>query len=361
MNTNYYDDDELTPEEEAEFMGMNKPRPPSAPIAAPTQTPYNMDPMLRQQLINELMSRRTMSPGPSSRGIATGANIESSALQGIAGGMAQLGTVHGKTPDARPYQAASQGMSKALYNNVSGNESQFDPRILAYLAKGQQKQQQGKLLPQRDSRGFYLEQDQTGEIKPSQFKGYDQPKDPKAPRPEGADLPIDKKKEVESLASANAGYKASKAELDAGIKEYSLALDNLKKEDSKANRDQAVRVGQSLLKILNSARGSDAVGAEEVQRLGNALSFQFANVNNPGKFWGYDFPGFFSQINSASEKINNTINTIQKQIDQNMGRSVQMQMSVEDKQAADWAKANSNDPRSQAILDRIAKKYGGGK
>jgi len=329
MATTRYNDDFLTPEEEARLMAVQRPqaRQQPAPMQAPQQqqpAPFDMNSAVRDYLQRQLKGRPSRLEVEDPYDDYVQAGISSSALQGIAGGMAQIGTVHGKTPDVSPYVKASQGMVGPLEKSALNLQRQrmgpqVDPRILTYLTE----KQNSKLLPQRDSQGFYLQQDDDG-VSSSGIKGYDAPKapkEPKAPKPEGSDLPIDKKKEVEHLASANAGYKASKAELDAGIKEYSLALDNLKKNDTKANRDQAVRVGQSLLKILNSARGSDAVGAEEVQRLGNALSFQFANVNNPGKFWGYDFPGFFDQINSASEKINNTINSIQKQIDQNMGRS----------------------------------------
>lgn len=274
MATTRYNDDFLTPEEEAQLMAVQRPQarqppPPPQPMQAPRPAqpaPFDMNSAVRDYL------QRQLKGGPSRLDVEdpyddyVQAGISSSALQGIAGGMAQIGTVHGKTPDVSPYVKASQGMVPPLEKSAMNLQRQrmgpqVDPRILTYLSK---KQQPSKLLPQRDSKGFYLQQDDDG-VSSSGIKGYDAPKapkEPKAPKPEGSDLPIDKKKEVEHLASANAGYKASKAELDAGIREYSVALDNLKKTDSKANRDQAVRVGQSLLKILNSARGSDAVGAE---------------------------------------------------------------------------------------------------
>lgn len=112
-----YDDDHLTPEEERALMAIPVPGPRAAPPMAPP--PPTMMPQ-PQFTMNDLVRKKLMAQMQGNRGVDSPydeynkASIESGALSGIAGGMAQLGTVHGKTPDPSPYIKASQRMLDPL-------------------------------------------------------------------------------------------------------------------------------------------------------------------------------------------------------------------------------------------------------
>jgi hypothetical protein len=129
----YYNDDNLTPEEEAMLMRLRPPGETVSPQPTPppfgeTVSPRGIDP----RVVNYLRQTRT---GPDYGALA---QIQSGALQGIAGGFAQMGTVHGKTPDASPYQHASQQMAKG----VGMMEDKIDPRVAQYLASRYQQPQE---------------------------------------------------------------------------------------------------------------------------------------------------------------------------------------------------------------------------
>jgi hypothetical protein len=71
-------------------------------------------------------------------------------------------------------------------------------------------------------------------------------------------------------------------------------------EDPKIPEDQKVKTGQGLYKLLNSAEGADAVGAEEAKRIGSYLEYHLGNFTQPGAFIGRDVPGFVGQIKNYS-------------------------------------------------------------
>lgn len=79
------------------------------------------------------------------------------------------------------------------------------------------------------------------------------------------------------------------------------ALAQLK--DPNKSEEEKVKVGQGLLKLLNSAEGADAVGAEESKRIGGYLEYQKGNFFDPGKFWGRDMEGFISQVQNNSDLL----------------------------------------------------------
>lgn len=65
--------------------------------------------------------------------------------------------------------------------------------------------------------------------------------------------------------------------------------------------DQKLQIGRELLKVLNSTEGKDAVGAEEVKRLGSKLEFAYGNFtnSNPTQF-GRDISGFITDARNKS-------------------------------------------------------------
>lgn len=283
--------------------------------------PFDLD----ERVKNYLKYRERGNPNDPQYMYGKGA-IEQAGLQGVARGMAQLGTVHGKAPSAEPFVQASEKGLEGL--EVQAKEPAIDPQVMQYLLSrtkhpGKNPLTASKLLPQRNESGNYLMQDNTGGIVDSNIKGYTPPVAEKEKKSEGSNLPIDKKKTVEKLATDIAQYKSSRGLLEGGIQQYNNSLAAYKKSGIKADSDAVVRNGQALLKVLNSPLGSDAVGAEEVQRIGNALKYQFANITNPGSFWGFDFEGFKRQLNSARDKIKYAEDSLQSQIDMTMGRPVQ--------------------------------------
>ena len=80
-----------------------------------------------------------------------------------------------------------------------------------------------------------------------------------------------------------------------------------KLEDKNLPEDQKIKVGQSLFKLLNSAEGADAVGAEEAKRLGSYLEYQKGNFTDPGAFWGRDVNGFTDQVRNYRDVLDGRI------------------------------------------------------
>ena len=98
-------------------------------------------------------------------------------------------------------------------------------------------------------------------------------------------------KQMEKLGVGNAGLYNVKGAMD-----EALSILN----DPSISEDQKIKTGQSLFKLLNSAEGSDAVGAEEAKRLGSYLEYNLGNFTQPGAFIGRDLKGFTEQVKNYS-------------------------------------------------------------
>lgn len=72
-------------------------------------------------------------------------------------------------------------------------------------------------------------------------------------------------------------------------------------EDPNIPQDQKVMIGQQILKKLNDPEMSDAVGKEEVERLGAYL--KNFSISRPGSTFGRDIPRFTSQVRNKREAI----------------------------------------------------------
>lgn len=105
-------------------------------------------------------------------------------------------------------------------------------------------------------------------------------------------------KQQEKLATGNAGLYGVKSAMDEALKILS---------DASVSEDQKIKTGQGLFKLLNSAEGSDAVGAEEAKRIGSYLEFNLANVTQPGAFFGRDVKGFTDQVKNYSKLLGDRI------------------------------------------------------
>ncbi len=91
-----------------------------------------------------------------------------------------------------------------------------------------------------------------------------------------------------------------------GLYRVKTAMDEalLKLNDPNKTEEQKIKIGQGLLKLLNSAEGSDAVGAEESKRIGDYLEYAMGNITGPGGLRiGRDLPGFIDQVSDYAELL----------------------------------------------------------
>ncbi len=162
------------------------------------------------------------------------------------------------------------------------------------------------------------------------------------------------KKEATALALKNASKSAIKNQLDAFVQNW---------DGGEWSDEQKLTQGKNLLKVLNSAEGQDAIGAEEVKRLGSNLQFAMGNLfnDNPIQF-GRDLPGFRTQVADTAKTMGDAITLNRQQISgltggglkelvNGAGKKAQPKASSEDKKAVEWAQANPKDPRAMAILE----------
>lgn len=99
-------------------------------------------------------------------------------------------------------------------------------------------------------------------------------------------LPIENQKQIEALASKN---------VDLSQISQSLKTQLAQMQNPDINEDIKIKIGQGLLKTMNSDLGKDAIGAEEADRLGSLLEYKIANFREPGSFIGRDLDEFIQQ------------------------------------------------------------------
>lgn len=181
-----------------------------------------------------------------------------------------------------------------------------------------------------------------------------------------APLPLDQKKEVETLAIKNANKRSIANQIKSGIAEWDAAKDD----------DQKLTTGLQLIKVLNSTEGADAVGKEEAERLAGYLKYKVGNITGPGSFMGRDLPEFRTQMESKAREIENAIAMNQGNIDSLYGRSNRTQPNLpppapakgtaaaaakpavtpSDLKALDWLKNNPKDPNAPSVRDKLKRK-----
>jgi len=182
-------DDELTQDEIDQLMGLRAPQnnimmgASQATVipkttnesltgknaASVNDSTYDINPTIRDYLIRSLKSQ-TRTPQP---------DLSSSAmLRGIAGGAAQIGTVHGGTPSAQPFIESSREIDRAMLAQAPKPQT-FDPRVLQYLQKQQpaQKAPQYRKIGQTQDGRFIYADEQGREIVGSN-RGYLKPEKP---------------------------------------------------------------------------------------------------------------------------------------------------------------------------------------
>lgn len=110
-------------------------------------------------------------------------------------------------------------------------------------------------------------------------------------------LPAEDAATVKTLGVKN----ANKVAISNQIKSFMSGWDKLPD-------DQKIAQGRQLIKVLNSTEGADAVGSEEVKRLGGKLEFAMGNLlnSNPTQF-GRDLEGFKDQALGTANAIDKAI------------------------------------------------------
>jgi hypothetical protein len=127
-------------------------------------------------------------------------------------------------------------------------------------------------------------------------------------------LPIENKSMVEGLSKDSATKTAIANEISQTVALF---------DDPKVSEQQKIKAGQSLLKVLNSTQGSDAVGSEEAKRLGSLLEFQLFNVFGTGPMFGRDLPAFRDQAAATVNRLSGAVDANKGLIQQAMaGQSV---------------------------------------
>ena len=122
-------------------------------------------------------------------------------------------------------------------------------------------------------------------------------------------LPIENKVLVEKLSDDSAKKQAIANEIEKTITIF---------DDPKISEDQKIVAGQSLLKVLNSTQGADAVGVEEAQRLGGLLEYKIFNPTGPGSFFGRDIPEFRNQTALTVNRLRDAVDSNRQMIQQAM-------------------------------------------
>jgi len=111
-------------------------------------------------------------------------------------------------------------------------------------------------------------------------------------------LPVENKSMVEGLSKDSATKTAIANEIAQAIAQF---------DDPNVSEQQKIKIGQSLLKVLNSTQGSDAVGAEEARRLGSLLEYQVFNLFQPGPMFGRDLSAFRDQAASTVNRLSGAV------------------------------------------------------
>lgn len=244
----------------------------------------------------------------------TKAAIDTAGTQGIAGGLAQAGTVFGMTPSTKPLNESTNKMTQALGENAQqiNQANEIDPRVLQYLVRQQPiNTKNWAESPKLDANGNVIFYDKND---PSQTKtGWKAMLPEKAPKDEK--LPLETQEGVKETASEFTKLKNSYNNLNSGAEVFNKLVEKAKNGTNQDVKD-AVSYGRLLLKEINtiSTGKSDAVGAEEAKRLGAELEYHLGNFTSPGAVVGFDLPGFQRKLGSVLEKTHGAVQQLDKDI-----------------------------------------------
>lgn len=228
------------------------------------------------------------------------------------------------------YNAASSAVDQPSYDAALADLSrrgikvdhlpkQFDPQHVEMYKRSsmtylQRLDQENKKVDQdRQAKELKLKQDEAKRRAGAPPKGMQYQVNPETGEMElvPVAIPTDTKHFVDTLSTKNANKTSIRNQINAVTQKW-----------DKLSDDQKVMQGGMLLKTLNSPEGADAIGAEEVKRLGSKLEFAMGNLfdkTRPIQF-GRDLSGFKEQAEILSNSLSSAIDTNQNEIDSRMGR-----------------------------------------
>lgn len=137
--------------------------------------------------------------------------------------------------------------------------------------------------------------------------------------------PREVQKQVDLLADDTAKKKAIVNYMAPTLQKYNEALAN-------GDTSGAIKIGQGMMKLLNSPLGADAVGTEESKRLGSLLEYQIANLTGPGPVFGRDLEGFNKQVQATMLSVGDAIKNNENELDKLLGREARNPVAAENKQ-----------------------------
>lgn len=244
----------------------------------------NMDPFNMDERVRKYLEAKTKQEPYDPQYVYGKGAIETAGLQGIAGGMAQMGTVHGKTPSVQPYIDSS---SKALGGiQALAKEPLMDPQVMQYIMSRTKHPQnpvskttQDKLLPQKNAQGNYLKQESGGGITDSGIRGYEPPraeKEPKPPKTNEAnyrtDISMQNAGELKNLikehGTVDEGVPGAK--MEKLIFELAIDFAKVADPDSVAREGEVAAAKKYMLPIRN-LRGFRYTNAQAIELLDNYI------------------------------------------------------------------------------------------
>lgn len=330
---------------------FRRPEPAPAPQAPAPQTPgFELPPALAQALASGRTPRsyEDLMPPPKDtsnmdRMLALGGRLgDISAALGqnkVAGGgqefAGQLASIGQKQ------KAAEQAYAKDKLAFDTGEQERVMKLALTDQAKAAEKQQADQLRAFYASKGVQIPEGMSmaglKELNPSLI-----PKPPEAPKPmtplEMAQLGEIQARTAKTRAeTAGVGQKPQKFDihslpLEAQLKIKPLVETQVKREKSMQDFDAAlmqfdnakpgdkVRIGQGLLKLLNSPDNPDAVGKEEAERIGSELMLWSMNDPDTVVRLGRNLEGFRNRVQQKRNIIADAHKTAQAQVDQILGK-----------------------------------------
>jgi hypothetical protein len=298
--------------------------------------------------------------------------IETAGLQGMARGMAQMGTVHGKSPSAESFVDSSNKSLQGL--GTLAKEPVIDPQVMEYL-KAKYKRNDAGLPEYRpisnplegNVQGFYDPKNPTNIVEGPKL--YDKPQ---APREQPFVVELDKSagKEFAPNQSMILNNDQSIARLEGVISQ----IEKMPERGAMSRAGSGLVAGSKVegavqpdLKLISKQLSEEILKLAEGMK--GALSDRDLELLKTSMF-DPSLPNaanlstlrpMLQKVKLAQQELKNRQSYLTK-YGTLKGYNPQgaIQMSAQDVQAKDWATKNPNDPRSLEIMNRLNKTYGGG-
>lgn len=253
--------------------------------------------------------------------------------------------------DVSPEQVAQHfGLDKKPVMGLRGLFNKEEEKAPVDIYANRTAEYKEKKAQAEDDRKFKRKMDESN----LKFQQESQILDRQVKNAQLANMGVDNQKKLAEVEDLRTGGKF-KRELVQGqqkkLSEDNVKLANVrngmaaalsKLEDQGLSEEDKIKVGQGILKLLNSAEGADAVGAEEAKRIGSYLEYKIANFTQPGSFIGRDLDKFTDQVRNNANLLGDRIHRNDATMKQ-IGSGVNIADTVQELKAP-----NKNDPANNA-------------